>query len=140
MSAFDDASDLVEHAEAALPRIREVYETSLKARTIDRSLLVEIKNFFENLRSALDFCARALFEQHGSSKKTKPRIYFPYATADQTREAFEKSGRIEVCIPGLTSSRPDLIRALMEMQHFGARGTSGCQRSWSLPTRTSISV
>lgn len=122
MIAFQDAKDLVKHAESELPKIREAYEASLKAKAISRTLLIEIKNFFENLRSALDFCACGLFERHGSSNKAKPKIYFPYALAGQTREVFEKSGWIEVCIPGLAVSRPDLVQTLLEMQHFGSRG------------------
>jgi hypothetical protein len=35
----------------------------LNARNIGVDLLVEIKNFFENLRSALDFTAHGLFER-----------------------------------------------------------------------------
>jgi hypothetical protein len=94
----------------------------LHAKTVSPTLLIEIKNFFENLRSALDFAATGIFDSHGSSSKGKPRIYFPYATGGQTRGAFEKNARIETCIPGLSKSRPDIVQTLLEMQHFGARG------------------
>ena len=57
MNAFDDAQDLAAHAEQALAKIRAAYEASLHQQTISSSLLIEIKNFFENLRSALDFAA-----------------------------------------------------------------------------------
>lgn len=122
MSAFEDAKELVKHAEKELPKIREEYERSLQAKAVNRTLLIEIKNFFENLRSALDFAAHGLFDQFGSSGKAKPKIYFPYATTGQTRAVFEKSGRIEACIPGLTVSRPDIVQALLELQHFGSMG------------------
>src|SRR5262245_51786680 len=112
MSAFEDAADLVRHAEKELPKIREAYEASLHAKTISQNLLIEIKNFFENLRSALDFAASGVFERYGSSPQAKPRIYFPYATASQTRALFEQSGRIEACIPGITGSRPDIAKLL----------------------------
>ena len=122
MGAFDDANELVHHAEKKLPNVRAAYEASLHAKGVSQSLLIEIKNFFENLRSALDFAARGVFDRYGSSNRAKPKIYFPYATADQTRAHFEQSGRIEVCIPGLTASRPDIVQLLLEMQHFGSRG------------------
>lgn len=124
MGAFDDAKELLKHAEAELPKIREAYQRSLRDKTVSAGLLVEIKNFFENVRSALDFAAGGLFERYGSYGKDKPRIYFPYATANQDRATFEKSGRIETCIPGLSASRPDLVQWLLEVQHFGSRAYS----------------
>ena len=122
MSAFDDANELANYAENTLPGIRAAYEESLHAKAISNNLRIEIKNFFENLRSALDFVARGIFDCYGSSKKAKSKTYFPYATADQTRSLFEQSGRIEACIPGLTASRPDIVQLLLEMQHFGSYG------------------
>ena len=122
MGAFEDAGELVQHAEKELPKIREAYEASLHAKAVSQTLLIEIKNFFENLRSALDFAASGVFDRYGSSLKAKPKIYFPYATTSQTRAPFEQSGRIEACIPGITASRPDIFQLLLEMQHFGSRG------------------
>jgi hypothetical protein len=63
-----------------------------------------------------------LFDLYGSSKKSNPNIYFPYALTTQSRAEFEKSGRIDQCIPGLTASRPDVVQLLLEVQHFGNRG------------------
>ncbi len=34
-------------------------------------LLIEIKNFMENLRSALDYSAHGLFDKYGDKKKSK---------------------------------------------------------------------
>ena len=122
MSAFDDAESLIQHAEEELPKIRQAYAESLSAKTIGARLLVEIKNICENLRSSLDFAAHGLFELHCAPTTKKAKIYFPYATAKQSRSEFEKSGRIDTCIPGLLATRPDVIALLMEMQHFGAKG------------------
>ena len=124
MSAFADATELLNHAEAELPKIRKAYERSLAEKKVSAGLLVEIKNFLENVRSALDFAARGIFDKYGSSSKTKPKIYFPYANADQDRAAFEKSGRVETCIPGLKAPRPDLVEWLVEAQHFGSHAYS----------------
>ena len=122
MNAFDDANELIKHAEADMVKIREAYEASLHAKEVTGTLRVQIKNFVENLRSALDFCAHGLFDRYGSSSKAKPKIYFPYATASQDRATFEKSGRIEACIPGISASRPDIVQSLLDMQHFGSHG------------------
>ena len=122
MSAFDDANDLIRHAESDFVKIRQAYEASLHAKAVSGTLRVQIKNFVENLRSALDFAARGLFDRYGSSPKANPKTYFPYATASQDRATFENSGRIETCIPGLSASMPDIVQALLEMQHFGSRG------------------
>jgi len=122
MSAFDDAYELIKYAESDLAKIRDAYEASLRAKEVSSTLQVQIKNVVENLRSALDFSARGLFDQYGSSPKSNPKIYFPYATASQDRAAFEKSGRINACIPGLSTSRPDVVQSLLEMQHFGSHG------------------
>src|SRR6266404_8407252 len=83
MSAFDDAKELITHAKAELPKIRAAYESSLHAKAVSATLKVEIKNFVENLRSALDFAAHGLFDRFGNSSKADPKIYFPYAIATQ---------------------------------------------------------
>jgi hypothetical protein len=36
MGAFEDAADLVQHAEMELPKLREAYQTSLNAKTINK--------------------------------------------------------------------------------------------------------
>lgn len=122
MGAFEDANELIKHAEGDFPKIREAYKASLHSKEVSGTLRVQIKNFVENLRSALDFSARGLFEKYGMSPRPNPKIYFPFATASQDRAAFEKSGRIEACIPGLSASRPDVVQSLLEMQHFASHG------------------
>lgn len=122
MSAFDDAKSLIQHAEEELPKIRQAYQESLSAKTIGALLLVEIKNVCENLRSSLDFAAHGLFEKHCVASPKKPKIYFPYATIKQSRAEFDKDGRIDACIPGLSAARPDVVNLLLEMQHFGSKG------------------
>ena len=121
MSAFSDAIALLDHADAELPKIKLAYEASLNAKQISPVLLVEIKNVFENIRSALDFVAHGVHGKHCAAAK-KAKIYFPYAIASQTRSDFARSGRIDACIPGITQSRPDVATMLEEMQHFGSKG------------------
>jgi len=118
MSHFDDAHDLINHSRDALGKIRAEYNKSLTETTIKASLLIQIKNFMENLRSALDFSAHGLFDNYGSSNRTTTNIYFPYANLGQSLDEFRRNNRIERCIPGLSSSRPDIIITLEGYQHF----------------------
>ena len=124
MSYFDDARVLLDHAREDLTKIHKEYEASLSQKAIKPTLLVEIKNLMENLRSALDFSAHGLFDKYGSSTKKNPRIYFPYATADQDLSAFRRANRIDVCIPGLAATRPDIVTLIEDLQHFGRASMS----------------
>jgi hypothetical protein len=64
MGKFDDATDLIDHCKKTLEKIRKEYDDSLHEKSLKASLLIEIKNFMENLRSALDFTAHGLFEKY----------------------------------------------------------------------------
>ena len=118
MAYFDDARDLVAHATEKLAELREAYDQSLREQSVKRTLLIEIKNLMENLRSALDFSAHGLFDKYGQSSKGTVKAYFPYARLSQTQAEFQASQRIETCIPGLSASRPDIVTKLESYQHY----------------------
>ena len=120
MSRFDDAKSLLQHAQRKLPDIKAEYEASLSKKSIETSLLVDIKNFMENLRSALDFSAHGLFAAYGASTRSNPKIYFPYAPLSQSLTEFRHNNRIEACIPGISTSRPDVVLKLESYQHFSS--------------------
>lgn len=120
MSQFDEARDLLGHAGEELAAIQNLYQKSLDEKSIKSVLLIAIKNFMENLRSALDFTARGLYYKYGAPTKATPRIYFPYALKHQSLSDFRKSNRIEKCIPGLSASRPDVVTAIEDMQHWSS--------------------
>jgi hypothetical protein len=111
VSQFDDAKSLVAHSEARLAAIRTLHDECLRDREIKPALLIEIKNFMENLRSALDYCAAALFAKYGHTTQKHPRIYFPYATHKDDRKNFLDK-IVERSIPGLLHSRPDIVKRL----------------------------
>ena len=121
MSKFDDAKSLLQHATFKIKEIRLAYDASLNKKAVDPSLLIEIKNFMENLRSALDFSACGLFDKYGFSKKTNPKIYFPYAPLSQGIDDFRLMNRIEIAIPGITLGKPEAIAKIESYQHFSAR-------------------
>jgi hypothetical protein len=118
MSYFDDAKDLMKHAREELLKIKMAYDESLHEQSVKRTLLIEIKNLMENLRSALDFTAHGLFDKHGHSPRSNPKVYFPYASLAQTQAGFRASNRIDACIPGISFSRPDIVAKLESYQHY----------------------
>lgn len=120
MLYFDDANELVRHTENQLSKINKVYKQSLHEKSIKPELLIKIKNLMENLRSALDFVAHGLFSKYGDPTKTKSKIYFAYATENQTKTEFQNRNIIEKCIPGLIASRPDIRTIIESHQHFSS--------------------
>jgi len=121
MSQFDDARELISHSRAKLETIRTLHNKCVKEQRIDPLLLIEIKNFMENIRSALDYCASALFTKYGHRNKGNPKIYFPYAKLADDRIKFQGE-IVERAIPGLASQRPDIVDVLSSYQHFGNTG------------------
>ena len=107
MSAFDDANDLIRHAESAFADIRPAYDASLHAKAVTGTLRVQNKNFVENLRSAVDFAARGLFHLYGTSPKANPKIYFPYTPGILSRRALP-AGRL-----ARLGATPDLHHGLL---------------------------
>ena len=120
MSQCDDAKALLQHVIGKLPDINAEYKASLSKKNVETRLLVDIKNYMENLRSALDFSAHGLFESYGTSNRSNPKIYFPYAPLSQTFAEFRQNNRIEICIPGISTSRPDVVSRLESYQHFSS--------------------
>jgi len=117
---FKDARHLIENCKGTIGSLGQLIGESLSERTIKPALLVNVKNFAENLRSSLDYCAHALFVKHGRSDRSNPRIYFPYVPIGQNRDEFRR--RVRQCIPGLFESRPDIVDLLEEYQWFGTTG------------------
>lgn len=118
MGQFDDAKELVGHCKPTFNKIEQAYKESLHDREIKKTLLIEIKNFMENLRSALDFTAHGLFDKYGNSTPSKPRIYFPYAWASLDKVHFQSNNIIEKNLPGVTANRPDIATKIESYQHF----------------------
>jgi hypothetical protein len=122
MSQFDDARELVAHSETKLQTICNLHQKCLEEQAIKPVLFRAIKNFMENLRSALDYCAATLFDKYGHSKKANPKIYFPSAKLTDDKSRF-RAEIVESSIPSLLSSRPDIVDMLESYQHFGNMGT-----------------
>ena len=121
MSIFDDASTLVDHSTEKIEMLRELHKKCLVENSVPSEFRVEVKNFMENLRSALDYCARGLFTKYGQSSKANPDIYFPYVTPPNDRDKF-RNEIVEGKIPGLLANRPDIVDMLATYQYYGNSG------------------
>ena len=121
MTQFDDARELLRHCEDKLVELDKQHEECVSNQAIKPEFRIAVKNFTENLRSALDYCALALFARYGKKTKSTPRIYFPYAKHGEDRTTFREV-TVEKCIPGLLTSRPDIVDRLETYQYFGNTG------------------
>ena len=87
MAAFDDAKALVTECEHILPEIQLLYRESIQSNELKTAVCIKVKTFVEHLRSALDYCAYAIYKKHGNGKPSfKP--YFPYAKSKDTKSDF----------------------------------------------------
>src|SRR6266513_308693 len=121
MSHFEDARALVSYSENKIGFLRNLHAQCLEEQAIKPEFQIEVKNFVENLRSALDYCARGLFEKYGKSTKANPKIYFPCAKRGDDRKKF-RDEIVDHNIPGLLASRPDIVDHLESYQFFGNSG------------------
>jgi hypothetical protein len=67
-SKQDDIDTLMSHAYKELQKIRIEYGSALHSRSIPSQLLVDIKNYLENLRSSLEYLAKSM----GNAKSDFP--------------------------------------------------------------------
>jgi len=113
----DQVRALLEHAEARIKEIEEQYSQALDSSSIPPSLQIDIKNYMENLRSALDYIAHDVYEQlvaphrstSGLSEVTK--VYFPYG---KTENDFKS--RVGAHLPELAKLAPRVYGTLESVQ------------------------
>lgn len=114
MDAAGSIDALLGSCESQLRDIEGQYQRSLRAKAIDPRLQVSIKNFLENLRSALDYLAVGIWERHESNLMHKrPLVYFPIcSTPDKFTEHMKKT------FPHVVSRAPSLYRKLELVQPY----------------------
>jgi len=82
MKRYEDVIALVKESKEQHLKVKELYDKALKDNSLD--IRIKVKNLMENLRSALDYTARDIYEDicrpyRQKSGKTDPKnIYFPY--------------------------------------------------------------
>jgi len=110
---------LIDHARNDLHSIEVQYKTALTSTTIPAKLQIDIKNYMENLRSALDYISHDIYDEKLSSHRATTgqrqisKIYFPYG---RTENDF-RSG-IGSSLPDLRSISPDLYNAIEAIQPY----------------------
>ena len=77
MSRKDDIEALISRAEKTLPKINDEYEKALHDKTISADLRIDIKDYFGNLRSVLDYLAHDIVDKHCPTANLKDILYFP---------------------------------------------------------------
>lgn len=100
-------------AKSQLEEIKTEYDKSLHDKKISDLLKVDIKNFYENLRSALDYLAHTIKETHCQSASGNARFYFPILP-----NARSFSSKMSNWYPGLDTSATMLYQYLESIQPY----------------------
>lgn len=82
MSRKTDIEALLNRVDKTFPKINEEYEKALHAKTISTDLQIDIKDYFGNLRSVLDYLAHDIVDKYCPTANPKDILYFPIR-ADQ---------------------------------------------------------
>lgn len=93
--------------------LKRAYEESLHEKRVREDLKVDIKNFFENLRSCLDYLAHDIFETCCGSSKKANRLYFPIRSS-----LSEFNQTVSRDYPGLQTSNKPVYDILEEVQPY----------------------
>ena len=85
-SRNSDIDNLLDRISQDYLKIEQKYKDSLTKKEVDSDLKIDIKNFLENSRSVLEYCAREVGNLISlSSDKT---IYFPVVNKNGNRQSF----------------------------------------------------
>ena len=87
---FAQAEALTLNARKQLEQCAKVYGQSLAKQAVETELLIDIKQVIDSLRSALDYCARELFDKFGAAKGD-PNIDFPSRNEGRQRPISQPS-------------------------------------------------
>src|SRR5471030_2614057 len=106
---FEMAHALVKRAEERAAWIGDdhgdPYDEALMTGNISNEMNIALKEIFDHLRSALDYCAREVCERIGNVP-VGSSIYFPITSNGFNPKDFRS--RVGKLLPGILSKRPDL--------------------------------
>jgi hypothetical protein len=108
-----DIEALLQRAETTLQRINSEYENSLQSKTVSADLRIDIKDYFGNLRSTLDYIAKDIVDKYCPLAKLNKKMYFPIF-AEQ--KAFETE--MPRSYPDLITNRKRVYDYLESIQPF----------------------
>jgi len=113
MARLENIKAIFQKAENQIKHIESQYNDSLNEKTINPELKIEIKNFFENLRSILDYLAHEIKESKYVNNAGSPRFYFPILDNLTNFESNMKNW-----FPQLKINNNDLYEYLKSLQPF----------------------
>lgn len=120
MARADNIKVILQKAEKQMEQIEKEYNTSLHNKEIKPELKVDIKNFFENLRSVLDYLAHEIRESVHVKNLGSKIFYFPILPNFTDFES-----RMKQWFPQLEQNNKDLYDYLLSLQPF-----SGTDQKW----------
>lgn len=91
------------------------YEATLESEQISDEFQLSLKELFEHLRSALDYCAMEIYDRCGSGKPNA-KIYFPITS--RSTKGSEFPAVLNRVLPGIVGNRPDMVTLLASFQPF----------------------
>lgn len=126
----DSVKALLDHAAndlsgSDLKNIEKQYNKALSEKKIPTPLQIDVKNFMENLRSALDYMAHDIYEiilkpeRDKNGEQPIEKIYFPYG---KTENDFKS--RIGSSLPNLNNLNLDIFQLIETLQ------THKCNDDW----------
>jgi hypothetical protein len=77
MSRKTDIEALLKRADTTLQKISSEYDKSLHSKTVSADLRIDIKDYFSNLRSILDYIAHDIVDKYCPNANPKNNLYFP---------------------------------------------------------------
>ena len=117
MKRKKDIEALLKRSEAAQVEISKEYEKSLNDREISAELRIDIKDFFGNLRSTLDYIAHDIVEAYCPNANPRNILYFPIRS-DQRNFDIE----INRSYPDLPINKHAVYTILNAIQPFASNG------------------
>jgi len=97
MSRKTDIEALLKRADTTLQKISTEYDNSLHSKTVSADLRIDVKDYFSNLRSILDYIAHDIVDKYCPNANPKNNLYFPIRS---DLNAFDTE---------MTKSYPDLV-------------------------------
>lgn len=110
-----DIDTLITQIQSQYAEIESLYNASLQEKEIKPELKVKVKNYLENARSILDYCAHDIADVCSITSKD---IYFPIVAKDKDKTSFD--GSIGRNLPDLESKNKKVFDYLESIQPYYA--------------------
>ncbi len=114
---FEMAEALVAWARRRFKEIAPHQYESFQSRKVATNFRIAIKEIFDHLRAALDYCARRVCEAaSGGPLAPGDKAYFPIVAVGSRPEDFRS--RVGKLLPGVVGARDDLVAVFGSFQEF----------------------